>query len=86
MASNTQKQSHPSKEMVNHPSHYKQNIECIDAMIDCFGKASTAAFCKLNAFKYIWRSDRKGKDLEDMKKAQWYITEYIKLNEQHLIE
>lgn len=81
MGSKQKTQSLPSKEMVNHPDHYKGNIECIDAMIDCFGVVPTAAFCKLNAFKYIWRSNRKGKEIEDMKKAKWYIDKFLELNQ-----
>jgi len=66
---------------VNHPSHYsKQNgVECIDAMISAFGIKDTATFCKLNAFKYIWRSNHKGKDQEDMQKADWYLDKYNEL-------
>jgi hypothetical protein len=42
------------KEYVDHPNHYSNGqIECIDAMIECFGKKSTEDFCLLNAFKYL---------------------------------
>ena len=30
-------------------------------------------FCKLNAFKYIWRSDHKDKEVQDMEKAKRYL-------------
>lgn len=64
-------------EQVNHPEHYNSGgIECIDAMVAAFGKEEVASFCKLNAFKYIWRSDHKGKCAEDMQKAAWYINKY----------
>lgn len=70
------------KEMVNHPSHYKNNkYECIDVMLDVFGKDKTAAFCELNAFKYLWRANNKGTDIQDKKKAEWYINKYIELKE-----
>jgi hypothetical protein len=26
-----------------------------------------------NAIKYIWRADLKGSDVEDLRKARWYI-------------
>ena len=59
---------------VEHPAHYnKGNIECIDAMIAAFGKSEVATFCKINAFKYLWRAENKGKYKEDMEKAAWYI-------------
>ena len=70
------------KEMVNHPSHYKNNkYECIDVMLDIFGKDKTAAFCELNAFKYLWRANNKGTDIQDKKKAEWYLNKYIELKE-----
>lgn len=70
------------KEMVNHPSHYKNNkYECIDVMLDIFGKEKVLAFCELNAFKYLWRANNKGTDIQDKKKAEWYINKYIELKE-----
>ena len=64
-------------EQVNHPSHYQGNgIECIDAMEAAFGKTEVASFCKLNAFKYVWRSLNKGKCIEDIEKAIWYLNKY----------
>lgn len=69
------------KEMVSHPSHYQGNkIECIEAMIDVFGKEKVSDFCELNAFKYQWRANKKGTDLQDKKKAIWYLDKYIELN------
>ena len=60
---------------VEHPTHYnnKRGIECIDAMIAAFGKSEAVTFCKINAFKYLWRAENKGKYKEDMEKAAWYI-------------
>ena len=74
--------SESQKEMVNHPSHYKNNkYEAIDIMLDVFGKDKTAAFCELNAFKYLWRANNKGTDIQDKKKAIWYLNKYIELKE-----
>ena len=67
-------------EKVNHPAHYASGeIECIDAMLSAFGKQEVQIFCKLNAFKYLWRSEHKNGS-EDMQKAQWYISKYNELN------
>ena len=45
---------------VVHPSHYSQgDIECIDAMVAAYGNEAVEVFCLLNAFKYLWRRDRK---------------------------
>jgi hypothetical protein len=66
-------------EMVNHPAHYNQGkYECIDVMVELFGKEATQHFCLLNAFKYIWRTNYKN-GVEDVKKAWWYIDKYLEL-------
>lgn len=71
------------KEMVNHPFHYKNGkYEAIDIMIDVFGKDKVADFCELNAFKYLWRADNKGTDIQDKKKAIWYLNKYIELKKE----
>lgn len=72
----------PKEDMVNHPQHYKNNkYEAIDIMLDVFGKDKVADFCELNAFKYLWRADNKGTDIQDKKKAIWYLNKYIELKE-----
>lgn len=73
---------------VNNPSHYQSYVEeggldCITAMIHAFGREDTAAFCKLNAFKYIWRSSSKGLN-EDIRKAIWYLNKYLELGGEDL--
>ena len=78
-----------TNDMVNHPKHYQSKnpsvkIECIDAMRAAFGDAEVAIWCRLNAFKYNWRSNRKG-GLEDIKKANWYLTKYLELIKEHEI-
>lgn len=66
-------------ELVNHPAHYNDGkIECIDAMIEAFGNNEVMSFCKINAFKYIWRAEHKG-GAEDIKKALWYLNKYHEL-------
>lgn len=75
------KKEEPYKEMVSHPDHYQgSKIECIEAMLDVFGKEKVSAFCELNAFKYQWRANKKGTDLQDKKKAIWYLDKYVELN------
>lgn len=66
---------------VEHPKHYTNgNIECIDAMVAAFGKEAVGIYCRINAFKYIWRSDLKG-HVEDIQKAAWYLRKYLELTE-----
>ena len=67
------------KEMVNHPEHYNiGDIECIDAMLSAFGYNETLSFCKLNAFKYIWRANLKGQR-KDIEKATWYLQKFLEI-------
>lgn len=69
-------------DMVNHPSHYTNgNIECIDAMVESQGREQVIAYCRLNAFKYIWRCQYKGTESQDMKKAIWYLSKAVELME-----
>lgn len=69
--------------VVEHPNHYgagNGGIQCIEAMLQTFGKDATMTFCKLNAFKYIWRSDHKEKESQDMGKAKRYLEYWHVLN------
>ena len=60
---------------VNHPAHYTRGgIECIDAIKASMSPAEFRGFLKGNAMKYIWRYDAKGKPVEDLDKAMWYLT------------
>lgn len=62
---------------VNRPNHYTSGgIECIDAMTAAFGDEAVKDFCLCNAFKYLWRHRNKN-GLEDLKKAQWYLSRLI---------
>jgi hypothetical protein len=58
---------------VNHPSHYMVGgIEVID-----FIRAKNFSYLLGNVIKYVSRSQHKGHYLEDLKKAQWYLTRAI---------
>lgn len=63
---------------VAHPPHYTNgDIECIDAIRSSLGISGFRAYCRGNAFKYIWRAPFKNNTEEDMKKAKWYIDAYL---------
>lgn len=65
---------------VNHPAHYTSGgIECIDGMIAAFGREYVMHYCLCNAFKYIWRCEHKGKRVEDIQKAVWYLNKWKSL-------
>ena len=58
---------------VNHPPHYTKHPSGVEAIeiTEHFN------FNKGNAIKYIWRSSDKGKEVEDLRKARWYIDREI---------
>lgn len=60
---------------VNRPSHYTEGrkYEPINVIEDW-----KLDFCLGNALKYISRAGRKQDEIEDLKKAQWYIERKIK--------
>lgn len=59
---------------VNHPKHYKVH----PSGIECIVVTEHMGFCLGNAVKYIWRAEEKGKAVEDLKKARWYVDREIK--------
>lgn len=62
-----------SSDPVNHPEHYTTGgIETID-----FIEAKGLDYNLGNVVKYITRADKKGKQLEDLKKAQWYLNRAV---------
>lgn len=62
-----------AKEAIDHPEHYNSNPSGIEA-IDVIEHMS---FNVGSAMKYLWRADFKGKRIEDLKKAAWYIEREI---------
>lgn len=59
---------------VEHPSHYNQSgIEAIDAIRASLGSDGFQSYCNGNVLKYLWRWRYKN-GLEDLKKAQVYLT------------
>lgn len=65
---------------VNHPSHYATGkFECIEVMREIYGDEEVKAFCLLNAFKYLYRCEGKGKKSEDIEKANFYLNKYIEI-------
>lgn len=63
---------------VERPEHYNLgNIECIDAIRASMPKEEFEGYLKGNSLKYLWRYRYKGKALQDLEKAQWYLTKLI---------
>lgn len=79
----TKNQENMEIDNVNHPSHYTWlKNECGIEVIDIVRHLD---FCRGNAIKYILRAGRKEsagktsleKEIEDLRKAQWYISDLI---------
>lgn len=60
---------------VNHPSHYTSH----PSGIECIQITEYMDFCIGNAIKYLWRAGGKNDEVEDLKKAIWYIQRKIDL-------
>ena len=59
---------------VNQPTHYNTgNIECIEAIEESMSSVAYKGYLKGNCMKYLWRYDYKGKQVEDLQKAGWYL-------------
>lgn len=70
---------------VNHPSHYTSGrFEVIDIIEDQLGEAGLINMCLGNVLKYVCRAGKKDplKTIEDLKKANWYLTRAIETMEQ----
>lgn len=58
---------------VVHPNHYNSGkYECIEVMREVFGEEAVKLFCAMNAFKYLWRYNKKNGE-EDVAKACSYL-------------
>lgn len=67
---------------VNRPSHYTAGgIECIDAIKASMSTEAFLGFLKGNVQKYMWRYEKKVAPVEDLKKAQWYLSKLIEEQE-----
>ena len=59
---------------VNHPTHYTSHPSGIEVI--CITRHM--GFNLGNVIKYVLRADHKGNKIEDLKKAQWYLSDEIK--------
>ncbi len=56
---------------VEKPFHYNQYEHEVIELTECLG------FCLGNAVKYILRAPFKGREVEDLKKAKWYLERLV---------
>lgn len=69
------------KDNINHPSHYQGKVECIDYLQDKLSNEEIKGFCKGNVIKYLSRAGKKESEIDDCKKAQWYLNKLIEIME-----
>jgi hypothetical protein len=62
---------------VNHPEHYTRH----PSGVECIRITEWMSFCLGNVIKYVWRAPLKGRALEDLRKARWYLDREIALLE-----
>lgn len=61
-------------DMINHPPHYEKHTIVIEPITIL----EKLPFTVGNVFKYIIRAKDKGNELEDLKKALWYLDRSFK--------
>lgn len=68
----------PATEAVNHPLHYGGEDDPYEVIkvAEAWGLDKDAYL--FNVTKYVARADKKGKQLEDLKKARFYLDRKIK--------
>ena len=54
---------------IHHPKHYTSD----DCGVEAIEVTSLLPACISNAVKYVWRCGKKDEDLQELKKALWYI-------------
>lgn len=66
------------EDVVNNPDHYNTgSIECIEGIQASMSAEAFNGYLKGNCMKYLWRYDYKGKPVEDLQKAQWYLSKLL---------
>jgi hypothetical protein len=65
---------------VNHPAHYNKLPACCQGCgrrIECIDVIEWMTLNLGAVVKYVWRSGEKGKLIEDLNKARWYLDREI---------
>ena len=75
----TDKDAYKEEDPVNAPKHYNVGLEPIEAI-----ESWKLGYNLGNVIKYVARADHKGKRIEDLKKARWYLDREINKNESNI--
>ena len=70
---------HTPVDNVNHPEHYLSHPSGVEAI----QITEHENFCIGSVFKYLLRRKYKGKELQDLKKARWYLDKEIERLEEN---
>ena len=62
-----------NSEQVNHPVHYTSH----PSGVECIQITEHFSFNIGNVIKYVWRAGLKHDELEDLRKARWYLDREI---------
>ena len=74
----TMAEEEAEEDVVNNPDHYNTgNVECIEAIEESMTPEAFRGYLKGNCMKYLWRYSYKGKPVEDLQKAQWYLAKLL---------
>ena len=65
--------SEPKHDPVNHPKHYTNRVPGIE----CIEVTRHFNFNRGNSIKYVWRAGDKGDEIEDLRKAIWYLNDEV---------
>ncbi len=65
--------SETEHDAINHPSHYTSH----PSGVECITVVEHMPFNIGNAIKYLWRCGQKGDEVEDLRKAAWYVEREI---------
>ena len=72
--------------MVNKPAHYNQErVECMDARESAIN-GGCEYYLQGVVIKYLRRYRYKGKPVEDLRKAEWYLQKLIEIKMREDIE
>ena len=69
IVNNTNDFAHIESDAIHHPKHYTSD----DCGVEAIEITSLLPACISNAVKYVWRCGKKDEDLQELKKALWYI-------------
>ena len=69
VVNNAEESVHIVVDAIHHPKHYTSD----DCGVEAIEVTSLLPACISNAVKYVWRCGKKDEDLQELKKALWYI-------------